>query len=220
MSVEIIDGKLWFIPEWKIAHTLDLKIIDREIEQEKMLFSCDLTSLFILCPAGSMIWNFAKKVVELSECTDWIIDSRVHMLMNGWYPCIPGWHTDFVPRKAPLNQPDFMHPTNTAEHYLMVVGNTSLTQFVDEPIELPGAPVGSTYYGFWNDEIKKLDPKIKTVESGEIIHFTSNDWHRGVVAKKSAWRLFVRATRGVDREPENKVRRQTQVYLPAVEGGW
>lgn len=25
------------------------------------------------------------------------IDSRVHMLMPGWYPCIPGMHHDDIP---------------------------------------------------------------------------------------------------------------------------
>ena len=27
-----------------------------------------------------------------------IIDSRVHMLMKGWFSCIPGFHHDDVPR--------------------------------------------------------------------------------------------------------------------------
>jgi hypothetical protein len=32
---------------------------------------------------------------DLSKFT---FDVKVHMLMPGQYPCIPNWHTDFVPR--------------------------------------------------------------------------------------------------------------------------
>jgi len=35
---------------------------------------------------------------------DYVVDVKIHMLMPGEYPCIPNWHTDFVPRDKDLKQ--------------------------------------------------------------------------------------------------------------------
>src|SRR5262245_43743261 len=58
-----------------------------------------------------------------------VIDSRVHMLMPGWYPCIPGWHLDDVPRTRSDGQPEHRCPAYRAEHILCVVGDASLPLF-------------------------------------------------------------------------------------------
>ncbi len=37
-------------------------------------------------------------------------DVKVHMLMPGQYPCIPNWHTDFVPREGGVQKFDKIKP--------------------------------------------------------------------------------------------------------------
>lgn len=37
-------------------------------------------------------------------------DVKVHMLMPQQYPCIPGWHRDFVPRVAGIQRFDLCRP--------------------------------------------------------------------------------------------------------------
>ena len=58
--------------------------------------------------------------------TDWLcrpvtIDSRVHMLMPGWYPCIPGMHHDDIPRTRSDGQPDYENPGYNARHLIGLV---------------------------------------------------------------------------------------------------
>ncbi len=53
-------------------------------------------------------------------------DIKVHMLMPGQYPCIPNWHTDFVPRLCGLQRFDLCKPE--LPMYLWVSG-APLTQF-------------------------------------------------------------------------------------------
>jgi hypothetical protein len=100
-----------------------------------------------------------------------------------------------------------------------------MTEFVNQPIVLPHESSFKTptsiHYDTWNKEIKKIDPlEIYTVESGELIKFISNCWHRGVAAKSTCWRWFARASINTGANPTNKIRRQSQVYLQAIEGGW
>src|SRR5262249_36308588 len=45
-----------------------------------------------------------------------VIDSRTHLLMPGWFPCIPGWHLDDVPRTRSDGQPEHRNPAYWAEH--------------------------------------------------------------------------------------------------------
>lgn len=53
-------------------------------------------------------------------------DVEVHMLMPGQYPCIPNWHTDFVPRVNGIQRFDLVRPDLPL--YLWISG-PPLTQF-------------------------------------------------------------------------------------------
>lgn len=49
------------------------------------------------------------KQLELSGLLEYpieryVVDSKIHMLMPGQYPCIPNWHYDMVPRDTLGNQ--------------------------------------------------------------------------------------------------------------------
>lgn len=57
---------------------------------------------------------------------DFTWDVKVHMLMPGQYPCIPNWHTDFVPRIGGIQRFDMVKPH--LPMYLWLSG-PPLTQF-------------------------------------------------------------------------------------------
>lgn len=53
-------------------------------------------------------------------------DVKVHMLMPGQYPCIPGWHADFVPRVNGIQRFDMVR--TELPMYIWISG-PPLTQF-------------------------------------------------------------------------------------------
>lgn len=58
--------------------------------------------------------------------SDFTWDVKVHMLMPGQFPCIPNWHTDFVPRVGGLQQ---FHLVKPAFPIYMWLSGPPLTQF-------------------------------------------------------------------------------------------
>jgi hypothetical protein len=157
------------------------------------------------------------------------IDSRTHMLMPGWYPCIPGWHCDDFYR--PDGQPD-LENLPPIQHYSVVFGaDVATTEFIWTPTEFASpteiyevedseAPLYGYYNQFWNSRTS-LDGVVKRkASSGELIQFSGLSFHRGLAAVKSGWRTFVRVTVSDHREPKNEIRKQTQVYLTDPFKGW
>ena len=85
---------------------------DEEIENEPMLFSSSWD--FAINNGGPLthfIMGYISETVfhhsgNLGKNLYPIIDTRSTMLMEGFYPCIPGWHCDGVPRHKRFQQPD------------------------------------------------------------------------------------------------------------------
>lgn len=196
-----------------------------QIKAEKMLFSASV-GLAEYC-SGPITRAFLS-CLRQAEGAEWdaaIIDSRVHMLMVGWYPCIPGWHLDDVPRTRADGQPDHKEPKYRARHAMAVVGDCSLTEFFIGETRLPDVPIGKgIVYGEWNKAINQhigfAPYRVRQVSDGDVLLFDWQSFHRGVPATKNGWRFFIRATINTDREFFNEVRQQVQVYLPAPEAGW
>ena len=195
---------------------------ESDIKNEPMLFSSDLC--FSVTNGGILTRFFLSELRKLigDEIGNAIIDSRVHMLKRGWYPCIPGWHVDDFYRPTD-GQPDLEHIPHQS-HYMMLLGDCSRTQFLDGPVRLHDPIPGEKLYDSYNRQINRLlarkDVGVKSVETGRIIRFGNGDLHRGVAATGDGWRFFIRATIGSTRKPENEIRRQVQVYLSALEAGW
>lgn len=193
-----------------------------DIKNEPMLFGCTRGMALTL---GGTITNafFASLPDDWKDC-DIIADSRVHMLMPGWYPCIPGWHLDDVPRSRADGQPDHDDPEYKAEHLLCCLGDASLTLFALGNIELDEPELGTVIYGDWHDRIEEKiarnELELQHAKSGALIEFDWRTFHRGSIATKNGWRWFMRITRNTRRPVTNELRRQTQVYLPAPTVGW
>lgn len=197
----------------------DNVLID-DIKNEPMFFSA--SAQFALDKSGPLTSAFLA-IAGIPAKSDWIIDSRVHMLMEGWYPCIPGYHHDDVPRNRPDGQPDYDSTAYYSEHIMAIVdvGTGSFTEFVDESVTvLPQVPVGKVIYREWDSAINERHPKTKLVGNGEIFKFTWQDFHRGMPAVGNGWRWFIRASRNTKRPVLNELRNQVQVYMPTVTAGW
>lgn len=196
------------------------------VRGETQLFQADLK--FALTHGGPITRAFVEGLVSMAA-DGWIIDSRVHMLMPGMWPAIPGWHLDAVPRTLPNNQPNIWLQSGVGhiDHFMCVVGPTAMTSFLAPGVEITiprlshrQLAFGRRVYGYCDELITVLDPPTVNVSSGDVVHFTSRDFHRANPADRHGWRFFIRASRGVAVEPKNEIRTQTQAYLNAANFGW
>lgn len=211
----------------------------QELKADPMLFAADFD--FARTHAGLGTHHFISALPP-SWQTDpsLIIDSRTHMLMPGWWPCIPGWHTDDVPRPPSYfnGQPDIFDPGYRSEHIMVVyeaadAPTGSLTEFLLGDFDIPRAYVesemanGIALYKVADDIIEArrvegfYDPKSFTyVQPNTAVRFDWQSWHRGMPATRTGWRMFIRATIKSPRPHFNELRKQTQVYLADPTLGW
>lgn len=130
---------------------------------------------------------------------DFFWDVKVHMLMPGQFPCIPGWHQDNVPRDK-NGKKDYDLIDESKPIYIWVSGDP-LTEFIDEQ--------GGIY----------------KISKQTWFKFSQKDRHRGVVSDEFTWRGFIRATHKdleakVPDKNHNPLRRHSQVYLDSEEFNW
>lgn len=147
-----------------------------------------------------------------------LFDSRVHMLMDGWYPAIPGFHLDSVPR-GDDGQP--LPGTGDAECVLTFLGITP-TLFIEGDLEFEYDPSETIY--------KQLDQAVEgwidsgegTVVEGEpgVLYYLDSQTVHAAQANYQGfgWRWFGRLTRNAPYGPRNEIRRQVQAYVNAGEG--
>lgn len=165
-----------------------------------------------------------------------VVDVKIHMLMPGMNPAIPSWHTDGVPRLpdgSPISKgaPDiyaqeFSRPPRYAlqeemkphRFHALVTGSVSLTEFVDETLELqiPSEPDTSLYTMIHN-QVESRKPKTIKVPSCQVVEFDWWNIHRGTFANGHEWRFFIRATETDYWAPQTDLRSilrsQQQVYV-------
>lgn len=154
-----------------------------------------------------------------------LIDTRVHMLMPGMWPCIPGWHHDDVPRTRGDGQPDYDGMTYRSQFALALVnGDVAPTNFALGVALVPTVPLGAKVYKQWDEAINEQieDGSLLRVAapSNRLIYFDWSDFHEGTQAVRRGWRWFGRATWNSGIAPRNEVRRQVQVYMENPKEGW
>ncbi len=212
------------IKDHGLIHNLDLFTVER-IKNEPMFFSANLdfaaehggliTQCFLSSLPPEFFWN-----------EDAYLDSRVHMLMEGWYPCIPGWHHDDVPRNTPDGQPNYVNPPYRTKHVMALINaDVAPTQFLVGNIHVPAPEKGSAIYKQWDDSIDTQlkehdDYYVQNAENGMVYEFDCDTFHRGTAAVKNGWRWFGRVSIGRKRTVPSEIRRQVQVYMPTINAGW
>lgn len=191
-----------------------------ELEAEPMLFSAGLGLAF---DNGGPLTRDIICHLPTGQCPKdkyIVIDTRVHMLMEGMYPAIPGWHGDGFPRQEKGSQPDLKAFDPEVEHFVCLLGSngrwgTSKTEFYTKPVELD----------IWESRVwQSVDMQMAdhrahrmNVQPGEIVRFNQRTLHRATPCVEAGWRLFFRMS-FYHRPPTNKIRRQTQVYTTESQG--
>lgn len=202
------------------------------VKNEPMLFNCDLEHAKKL---GGPITNAVLEVLPSEwEKVPVVIDSRVHMLMPGWYPCIPGWHHDDVPRTRDDGQPNYGPGQFRSQHILCLInGDICPTAFASGSMDFEIPPPGSVIYGDLHPVVENATKtgklNLTSVPSNRLVQFDDRSWHTGTKAIKNGWRFFIRISRYFDPNQNpvqrgnartNEIRRQVQVYLENPNDGW
>lgn len=196
----------------------------KQIADEPMFYRAN--AAFAYENGGIITKAFLENLPEDWRNCDVTIDSRSHMLMPGWYPCIPGFHHDDVPRTRIDGQPNYENP-GEAEHLMgLVNGHICPTEFAVGQVELEEVPIGQLVYRQWHKDVERAisDGVLfsETAKSGRYIQFDNFSFHQGVGAVRSGWRWFIRVSRKTDRAKDckNEIRKQTQVYMKDPMQGW
>lgn len=190
-----------------------------------------ITRAFISCFIDEMTKDVSHwlvgKALHDDIMSSYVFDSRVHMLMPGWFPCIPGFHHDDVPRSREDGQPNYTTPEYRSNHCMgLVNGEICPTEFAlgEATFDIP--PTGEIIYKHWHEDVvRKLANGIlesKVAPSERLVFFNDRTWHQGTQAVQNGWRWFGRISWDTDRSKTitNEIRRQVQVYMPNPMEGW
>lgn len=225
-------GPKTFDSQFRLCGGFAQNIDNGEIKNEPMFFNSDLE--FAYENGGPITRSFIENL-PLDWKSNVIFDSRVHMLMPGWYPAIPGYHHDDVPRPpipvgqhfATAGQPDYDNPRYLSRHILgLVNGDICPTHFAVGRSEFSQISDGELIYRQWHQEVMA---KLETGELSKhiapdrtLVEFDWQTWHTGSKAVSNGWRWFGRVSRNTDRvlTPSNEIRRQVQVYMEFPMEGW
>lgn len=208
-------------------------IDNQQIKDEPMFFNCSLD--FAYENGGPITRSFIDALSPHCLSDRMVFDSRVHMLMPGWYPAIPGFHHDDVPRPdipagqhfITAGQPDYDNPRYHSKHILgLVNGDICPTEFAIGDCTLSEIPDGELIYRKWHEEVCQL------LENGDmcrvkapdrtLVYFNWQSFHQGTKAIGSGWRWFGRLSTDTDRADKitNEIRKQVQVYMEFPMEGW
>jgi hypothetical protein len=203
------------------------------IKDEPMFFNSDLA--FAYAQGGPITRSFIDALDSEWRDQPAVFDSRVHMLMPGWYPAIPGFHHDDVPRPAipvgqhfvTAGQPDYDAPRYHSRHILgLVNADVAPTDFAIGKCTMPEIADGDLIYRAWHAEVERLlaagEMERVAAPDRTLVHFDWQAFHTGVPAVSNGWRWFGRVSFNTDRTDKitNEIRRQVQVYLEFPMEGW
>lgn len=192
--------------------------------EDALLYGGDLTRTAL----GAMNIRGDKKHV--------IVDSKVHMLMPGMFPAIPGWHNDGTPRgEGGVNTkaaPNFQlqEQLSDVRYHLLVTGTGSLTHFMSGPLDIEVENLDPKAYekitSRVNAEAKAYPNNVWTPPNTESrAHVVEWDWwnmHAAWAAERHEWRYLIRVLETDHDAPQtdlrNIIRTQQQVYVPQVFG--
>jgi len=166
----------------------------------------------------------------------WSIDTRVHMLMEGMYPCIPGWHHDDVQRTRDDGQPNYDDELRAEHAIFLLNAHVAPTAFAIGTAGVKPWRGQGSMYGQWHEEIEQhiSNGFLERIEcpDSQWVYFDDRTWHTGVQSPvKFGHRLFIRIGmhyRMVDGQKvyeqppsrANEIRRNAQVYMPVPSQGW
>ena len=223
--------KTEFNSQYQYGESFAEKATETDIKNEPMFFNSSIK--FAYENGGPITRSFIHALPE--EFKSGVIDTRTHMLMLDWYPAIPGWHHDDVPRPTipvgqhfiTAGQPDYNNPRYHSRHAMgLVNGDICPTAYAVGLAKMKEVPEGELIYRQWHFEIEAQIAAGKLIkehaESNRVLFFDCDAFHTGTKAIKSGWRWFGRVTIDSDRTKTmtDEFRKQAQVYLEFPMNGW
>lgn len=183
------------------------------------------------CLLGKFLLEQIKKNFEEPLVGEWVLDTRVHQLKRGWYPCIPGWHFDFMPRFNGKVTHSIKVSAGKLFMFILDFGTGSMATIDPESWER-ASNIPETYNDLnnwyrWGTEF--VTPRLVMMKNHTIYQLDRYTAHKGTPAVDSGWRYFFRLAHipnkldGASEIPIfNEIRHQTQVYVPTelIEVGW
>ncbi len=174
-------------------------------------------------PLANMITDRVLRIRGIPEDLHPVIDVRVHRLMKGMYPAIPGWHCDGVPRKDYHSQPDYADLKRGVGHFTCILAShsgLSQTEFYSGPdFEMSF----SDSIPVWRQLHMKLDQypvDTKRYGEGRIVYFDCHTPHRATPSMGRGVRLFYRLSYYHNPAIMDVVNAPQHIYLLSEENGW
>jgi hypothetical protein len=203
-----------------------------DVKNEPMFFNSSLA--YAYNEGGSITREFINAfshdfaIKSGIDPADFVFDSRVHMLMKGWFPCIPGFHHDDVPRHTSNGQPNYTDPEYRSQHCMgLVNGEICPTEFAIGTAEFSEIGEDQVAYEVWHKEVEQrlmegTSLVLHDAPSNKLVYFDDRTWHQGTRAIAGGWRWFGRISWNTARVNNitNEIRRQVQVYLENPMQGW
>ncbi len=198
-------------------------------QEERGMFSCHPD--FALHNGGPILreillsfnWKAPEYQMGLSVGLVPIVDYRVHRLMPGMYPAIPGWHCDAFHRDSYDGQPRLDMPEPYMAHWTCIVSSradVSRTEFVIDPVEI--MPDYESDLPIWkqlHEHIEASHYRTTRTLEGVLYRFNQDAIHRAAPCVNRGHRSFFRLSLMRSR-PRNIITSQQQVYLVDHAGGW
>ena len=159
-----------------------------------------------------------------------LVDVKVHMLMQGFCPAIPGWHTDGVPRpvmsQSGKGAPDIalQEELDSPRYHLLTTGDHCSTKFAtvrNFVLDVPDEPSNRLYADINKQmtEQENLEQIETFAKPRQVVEFDWWELHTAVYANKFGWRYLIRVTESDTMAPLTNLRdvlkTQAQVYTPA-----
>lgn len=209
------------------------EISNDQIKNEPMFFNSSIKFAYEM--GGVITRSFIDNLPDWWDKEKCVFDSRAHMLMPGWYPAIPGYHHDDVPRQkipvgqhfATAGQPDYDNMRYRSKHILgLVNAEICPTVFIVGNCEMSPIEDGELVYRKWHNEI------VDKISSGVVHEIVAKDrclyffdwetFHTGQKTVSNGWRWFGRVSCDTERVEQitNEIRKQVQVYLEFPMEGW
>lgn len=222
-----------FVSDAAIIGPFAADVANDAIKNEPMFFNSDAS--FARQQGGPITRSFFDALPSDWQDCPLVFDSRVHMLMPGWFPAIPGYHHDDVPRpQIPVGhhfvtagQPDYDNPRYRSEHIVgLVNAEIAPTEFALGECVMPAIAEGDLIYRRWHSEVVELldqgELLLWRCPDRELVYFDCDAFHQGTKAVAAGWRWFGRVSRNTERTAgvTNEIRRQAQVYLEFPMEGW
>lgn len=217
---------------------VDMAEMARDIPREVMVRSMDLQTLLETENTRLTRKALAEGISDhfWDNQKFWSIDSRVHMLMEGMWPCIPGWHHDDVQRTLADKQPNYDDDLRCEHAMFILNAHVAPTAFAIGTAGVKPWRGKGSMYGQWHDEVEQhvANGVLEKVEcpNSQWVYFDDRTWHTGVqCGVEFGHRLFIRVgmnyrikdgVKVYEQPPSraNEIRRNAQVYMPTPAQGW